>query len=57
MKLHDTLIDLLDEARSRDRELRLIDGENDESVVRFPGNPGPRAGAARVDAGARHAAW
>ena len=36
MKLHDTLIDLLDEARSRDRELRLINGENDESVVRFP---------------------
>jgi acyl-CoA synthetase (AMP-forming)/AMP-acid ligase II/acyl carrier protein len=36
MKLYDTLIDLLEEARGRDRELRLIDGENDETIVRFP---------------------
>ena len=36
MRLYDTLIDLLDEARGRDRTLRLIDGENDETTVRFP---------------------
>ena len=36
MKLYDTLTDLLREARKQDREIRFIDGENDESVVRFP---------------------
>ena len=36
MKLHDTLIELLAEARGKDREIRFIDGENDESIVRFP---------------------
>jgi acyl-CoA synthetase (AMP-forming)/AMP-acid ligase II/acyl carrier protein len=35
MKLYNTLTDILAEARGRDRELRLIDGENDESVVSF----------------------
>ncbi|MEL7187724.1 MAG: AMP-binding protein, partial [Pseudomonadota bacterium] len=35
MKLYDTLTDLLADVRGRDRELRLINGENDESVVSF----------------------
>ena len=35
MKLHDTLTDLLSEAKDRDREIRFIDGEKDESVLRF----------------------
>ena len=35
MKLHDTLTDLLADVRDMDRELRLINGENDESVVSF----------------------
>ena len=35
MKLYDTLIDLLDEARGRDRSIRFIDGESDERTVRF----------------------
>ena len=35
MKLYDTLIDVLKDARGRDREIRFIDGEHDESVVRF----------------------
>jgi acyl-CoA synthetase (AMP-forming)/AMP-acid ligase II/acyl carrier protein len=35
MKLYDTLADLLIEARKRDREIRFIDGQNDETVVRF----------------------
>ncbi len=35
MQLYDTLTDLLGEARKRDREIRFIDGENDESVVHF----------------------
>jgi acyl-CoA synthetase (AMP-forming)/AMP-acid ligase II len=35
MKLYDTLIDLLAENKDRDREIRFIDGENDETVVRF----------------------
>ena len=33
MQLYDTLTDLLDEARGRDRHVRLIDGEHDESTV------------------------
>ncbi len=35
MKLYDTLTDLLEEAKDRDREIRFIDGEQDESVLRF----------------------
>ena len=35
MKLFDTMIDLLADAKDRDREIRFIDGENDESVLRF----------------------
>ncbi|MCG8369995.1 MAG: AMP-binding protein, partial [Proteobacteria bacterium] len=35
MKLHDTLIDLLAEATEKDRAIRFIDGEQDESAVRF----------------------
>ena len=35
MKLYATLTELLDEARGRDREVRFIDGENDETVIRF----------------------
>ncbi len=35
MKLYDTLTDLLEEAKDRDREIRFIDGEKDESVLRF----------------------
>ena len=35
MKLYSTLIDLLDEARGKDREIRFIDGENDETTLRF----------------------
>jgi len=35
MKLYSTLIDLLDEARGKDREIRFIDGENKESTLRF----------------------
>lgn len=35
MQLYDTLIDLLADARSRDRHIRFIDGEDDESVVTF----------------------
>ncbi len=35
MKLYDTLTDLLREAKDRDREIRFIDGEKDESVLRF----------------------
>jgi len=37
MRLYATLIELLDEARGCDREIRFIDGENDESVLSFPG--------------------
>ena len=36
MKLYATLTELLDEARGRDREIRFIDGEDDETIVRFP---------------------
>ena len=35
MELYDTLTDLLADARSKDREIRLIDGENNESTVKF----------------------
>lgn len=35
MKLYPTLIDLLDEARGKDREIRFIDGENKEATVGF----------------------
>ena len=35
MKLYDTLIDLLREAKDRDGSIRFIDGETDESTVRF----------------------
>jgi acyl-CoA synthetase (AMP-forming)/AMP-acid ligase II/acyl carrier protein len=35
MELYNTLTDLLTDARSKDREIRFIDGENDESSVRF----------------------
>lgn len=35
MKLYDTLIDLLAEARDKDREIRFIDGEKDEITVTF----------------------
>ncbi len=35
MQLYDTLADLLADARNKDREIRFIDGENDESIVRF----------------------
>jgi len=35
MKLYGTLIELLEEARGRDREIRFIDGENDEAVMSF----------------------
>jgi len=35
MELYDTLTDLLADARSKDREIRFIDGENNESTVKF----------------------
>ncbi len=35
MKLYNTLIDLLREAREKNRSVRFIDGESDESSVRF----------------------
>ncbi len=35
MKLYDTLIDLFADLKDRDREIRFIDGEHDESVLRF----------------------
>ena len=35
MKLYATLTELLDEARGRDREIRFIDGEDDETIIRF----------------------
>lgn len=35
MELYDTLSDLLAEARGKEREIRFIDGENDESIVKF----------------------
>ena len=35
MRLYDTLIELLDDVRSKDRHIRFIDGEDDESTVTF----------------------
>ena len=35
MKLYATLTELLGEARNRDREIRFIDGEDDETIIRF----------------------
>ena len=35
MKLYDNMTQLLAEARSRNREIRFIDGEHDESVLSF----------------------
>ena len=35
MQLYTTLTDLLRDARGKDRNIRFIDGENDESVVPF----------------------
>lgn len=35
MKLYDTLTDLVAEARGKERHIRFIDGEHDESVVPF----------------------
>ncbi|MDH3435349.1 MAG: AMP-binding protein, partial [Gammaproteobacteria bacterium] len=35
MQLYDTLIDLLAAARGRDRHIRFIDGEHDETIVTF----------------------
>jgi acyl-CoA synthetase (AMP-forming)/AMP-acid ligase II/acyl carrier protein len=35
MQLHNTLIDLLADMRSRDRHIRFIDGEQDETTVSF----------------------
>jgi acyl-CoA synthetase (AMP-forming)/AMP-acid ligase II/acyl carrier protein len=35
MKLYPTLIDLLEEARGKNRRIRFIDGETDESSLRF----------------------
>ncbi len=36
MELYTTLTDLLADVRARDREIRFIDGDKDESAVRFP---------------------
>ncbi|MEE4162833.1 MAG: non-ribosomal peptide synthetase [Woeseiaceae bacterium] len=35
MKLYDTLTDLFDDARRRDRSIRFIDGETDETTLSF----------------------
>ena len=35
MELYNTLTDLLADARSKDREIRFIDGEKDQSIVKF----------------------
>jgi acyl-CoA synthetase (AMP-forming)/AMP-acid ligase II/acyl carrier protein len=35
MQLYDTLTDLLSDVRARDRHIRFIDGEEDESIVSF----------------------
>ena len=35
MKLYDTLVDLFADLKDRDREIRFIDGENDETALRF----------------------
>ncbi len=36
MELYNTLTDLLAAVRSKDRHIRFIDGENDETTVKFP---------------------
>ncbi|HEX5788449.1 MAG TPA: non-ribosomal peptide synthetase [Woeseiaceae bacterium] len=36
MKLYDSLVDLLQDARNRDRDIRFIDGDGDESTLAFP---------------------
>jgi acyl-CoA synthetase (AMP-forming)/AMP-acid ligase II len=35
MKLYATLTELLDDMRGRDREIRFIDGEDDETIIGF----------------------
>ena len=35
MKLYDTLTDIIADAQARDREIRFIDGQHDESIMRF----------------------
>ena len=35
MRLYETMTDLLAEARSKDRHIRFIDGESDESTLSF----------------------
>ena len=35
MKLYNTMIDLLADVKDRDREIRFIDGEHDETVLGF----------------------
>ena len=35
MKLYDTMIDMFADVKRRDREIRFIDGANDESALRF----------------------
>ena len=35
MKLYDTLTDLFTDVKDRDREIRFIDGDKDESSLRF----------------------
>ena len=35
MRLYDTLIDLLSDVRTKDRHIRFIDGDDDESIVTF----------------------
>ena len=37
MKLYNTMIDLLADVKDRDREIRFIDGEHDETVLSFSG--------------------
>ena len=57
MKLYDTLTELLRDVRDRDRWIRFIDGEKDETTVSFSGALGPRIIVAWCVAGARYAAW
>ena len=37
MKLYNNMIDLLADAKNRDREIRFIDGEHDETILSFSG--------------------
>jgi hypothetical protein len=37
MKLYNNMIDLLADVKDRDREIRFIDGEHDETVLTFSG--------------------